>query len=599
MLSGNVLKLVREKELERERERERVRMNADLFDQKSLDNNEFNKGVLPSHESVYNVLQHPDLNRGIDLATVQSRISNNNSLHNYLPLNINNLEFINTNTNTNSNNNINGTEGNNDDDDMDNNLNFSVTSWQNVASNFEESRSNSQLPITRYQLFGNNDSNIISSGNESPVTRHDFDNYLNTPIRFDSPVFESSILSSSSGNDVDQRDQDFSEYLNITHSNVDSVNNITIQENSHIFKRSLTIGRSDTLGSDSSLDSDKDLNRTIDSTTITSSFVMPRVSIFNSRSLIAKDNGSINVRIVGDKNNILLNRFASYKKLFHNINFFVNNSDSTDIIILIVNKDNYMLPKVSKSHCIPIILSHSASKLVKKIPKNLKLCDPIYLNTLNDDLLPLIDFLNNIENDKCWKLFLSSIKASSDKHIHSITDINCSMIQFKSNETLKHVNSYSSEIFESKNQNVSRIENDLSTDDDDDDDDDDETTINENYEKETPCGLLGYIVNNMFAVGMTIGILSVGIIILCEKCIIPTDIIDNTMIYDNQTAISENNYNNVLDFEPKLKKSITDFILEKITSITILVEEKKEFILSQTSFLVQKTKYFIFQILNF
>lgn len=364
--------------------------------------------ILPAHDSVYEALNHPDLNQtarpqneeGTGRASIRKldtdSINGSQFQFHFLKDELKNAEDR-------------------------GNLDFSVTSWQNISTYFDKQSINEQLGSSNFQIkvplaFSSDQVNVISSGNNSPTYRND-EILLMGPGRIDSPN-AGSILSSSSGQDEEK-----------------TLENI-LREKDPSKKSKLFFEKKMHLGSLSDQEeSDTELEKTVDSSTIISSFVMPKVSILSDSNL---DSHYLNnrlitrIKIVGDRDGRLLRRFQSYKKTLTNVEFCTSITDVANLIILIVDEDNYMLPRLTKTYCIPIVLSKSKLYLVKKIPKNLKLCGPIILKSLDDNLIHLIDFLSNINDANFWKTFVTYIEKGIQGQSPSISDLNSSLIGFQS-----------------------------------------------------------------------------------------------------------------------------------------------------------------------
>lgn len=328
-------------------------------------------------------------------------------------------------------------------------------------------------------------------------------------------------------------------------------------------------------------DSDTELENTVDSSTIISSFVMPRVSILATSNEDANNplsNNKIKVRIVGHNNNILLDRFNSYKKIFNNIHFFTNQSEYSDLIILIVDKDNYMLPKITKSHCIPIILSRKDIFLTEKIPKSLKLCQPIFLNSLNDDLIVLIDFLNNIDDLDSWKLFLSS----SNKNFEaSINDTNSSLIEFQhENKSAMDNSTTFSKWFKSINGSASNNHG--------------------KGNKDKPNNRLFDLFNPYIAAGVAFGVISIGLIFIWKNITQKHSIFEGSFQIQSNESPSQLVSSKPSSNEFDETASVLDHMINiKIKEFTDSLECCADLIYSQTSFFLQKAKLALIELFSF
>lgn len=524
--------------------------------------------VLSPHNSVFEALQNPDLNRGVDLSNIKTHIFNDNN-NNNISVNSPNtstsqfqfqFQFQNQNQNQNQNiDNYNYRNYNFNYNDH-NNMDFSQTSWQNISTYFEinnETRSNSQSSNNNFpfNLPSSNNSNIISSGHNSPYLKNDdvFNNFM--PNRIDSPNV-ASILSSSSGQDENNSNNEINESQQTKIGK-----NLNFQTNSP--------------DSESGIESDTEEDHTIDSSTILSSFVMPRVSIMSNsinsqNQSISNDRFFINVKIIGDRENCLIKRFKSYKKTFKNIEFSIDKNSFTDLIILIVNNDNYMLPKFLKIPCIPICLSKNQLILAKQIPKYLKICDPIELNSLNDNLIILINFLSNINNLKDWKLFLSNLTIEDNKQ-NNINNINSSLIEFLSNENENKILN-SSSIFSNVSFTKTLKQNNKN---------------NFSNEKNN---------NNFFKVSLitsvAVGVISLGLVFIWKK-LTTKELIQNS----TSKHLQELSYNTLNVNESNLV--FDQYIFVKLKSITTKIESLGEVVFSGGIMVFQKVKLVLIELLNF
>lgn len=311
------------------------------------------------------------------------------------------------------------------------NLDFSITSWQNISTNFEipndELISSNKLHVKTPLTLSTDQVNVISSGNNSPTYRND-EMLVLSPNRTESPN-AGSILSSSSGQEEDK-----------TIEKILDQNDAVIRSKSIFEKKK----KRDFLSDDDGESIDTDLEKTVDSSTITSSFVMPKVSILSNSNTDVNRIGVKSVtkiKIIGDNDERLLKRFQTYKKTLTKIEFISSTNEIADLLIIVVDENNYMMPKLTNSYCIPIVLSKSKLHLVKKIPKAFKLCGPIHLSSLDDNLIHLINFLSNINNLQFWKKFISSVENNQTSQCLTITDLNKSLVGFQSriNTELKSI----------------------------------------------------------------------------------------------------------------------------------------------------------------
>ncbi|GAV26638.1 hypothetical protein PMKS-000092 [Pichia membranifaciens] len=255
-----------------------------------------------------------------------------------------------------------------------------------------------------------------------------------------------------------------------------------------------------------------------------------------------------------------MSRFQSYKKTFTNIDFFATNCESTDLILLVLDDDNYMLPKITKTPCIPITLSKQALTTAMKIPKYLKLCDPIQLESLNDNLIILVDFLSNINDLGTWRMFLSAFPIKS--HLHDINDINSSLIEFHSENKS---GSDTSLLSMKKSGHASNKDN-----------------------NKQPY-------NAFIIAGVAVGLLSIGILFVWKK------LVTKEFVQQGPTKQISN-----LPYQPVVthanngsKLSPDQYLLSKLKSIAIGIESWGDVVFSQGVFLFQKAKLVLIELLNF
>lgn len=304
-----------------------------------------------------------------------------------------------------------------------NNLDFSVTSWQNISTFLDTSNddhiSSDKAHMEVSLTLSTDQVNIISSGNNSPTYKNEEMLGL-SPNRTGSPN-SGSILSSSSGQEEEKTIEKILDQ------------NDAVKRSKSMFEKKR---KRELLSEDEDDEStDTDLERTVDSSTITSSFVMPRVSIISKSKMDSTNVRTqciTKIKIIGDNDECLLKRFQTYKKTLTHIEFISSIDEKADLIIIVLDENNYMLPKLTKTYCIPIIVSKSKLHLVRKIPKALKLCGPIQLSSLNDDLIHLINFLSNINDAQLWKHFVSSPGNTQIDKSSTISDLNTSLVGFQS-----------------------------------------------------------------------------------------------------------------------------------------------------------------------
>lgn len=549
-------------------------------------NNNLTSNLLSPHNSVFQALANPDLNKGVDLSTIRSKILSNSDANNNLHNSLTDSGFLNNS----------------------NNLEFSVTSWQNVSS-FVDSRSNSgdSAPFNGYinnssnnntlnklpfSLNSNNGSNIISSGNNSPYMKNNETFNDSTPNRINSPNV-ASILSSSSGNDIDIEDindPQSSEFVKFINNDNNHSQNIDDESDyNKKLKQQMTLIFSEnprelntTLSLDSDTEDDDQDEQTVDSQTVISSFVMPKVSISNSMpnqnesivDAVLRTRCWINVKVIGDNNHILLNRFKCYKKSLNNINFLSENSENIDLLILVLNNDNFMLPKMQKIPCIPIVLTKYQLSLAKKIPRGLKLCEPIKLESLDNDLMVLVDFLSNINNLKSWRKFLSCLPIGQKST--GIKDINSSLIELCVGGTSAYNDSiiFTSNLAKGKDRNGSGHGN-------------------------------GKLPKDTFSkfyllAGVTVGVISISLLVLWKK-LTAKDLLNTHSSSSKDITYDSLHVSNSL---PKATSdetliSLDQYFLYKLKTLTINIESWGEIILSEGILLFHKAKLLLVELLNF
>ncbi|ODV85438.1 hypothetical protein CANARDRAFT_22971 [[Candida] arabinofermentans NRRL YB-2248] len=232
-------------------------------------------------------------------------------------------------------------------------------------------------------MYRNNDFSITSWQSISQFQDHEFTFNNNRPqikLNSNSPNI-GSILSSSDNEDRNLDDlnpQSSNHKVIVFDSGSDSDNDKSDDEVGKHFK-------------DVAADEDDEDEGTIDSSTIIPSFIMPRVSIPSLSS-----SNQVKIQVIGLQKDLLINRLQSYKKLLNQIEF--TNSDDSNLIILLVNKENYILPNLINKPFIPIIIGDSFDYMnLNTILQNKMICDPLKLNSISDDLMPLIDFLSSLE----------------------------------------------------------------------------------------------------------------------------------------------------------------------------------------------------------
>lgn len=114
------------------------------------------------------------------------------------------------------------------------------------------------------------------------------------------------------------------------------------------------------------------------------SFIMPKVS-FN--------NGLLRVQVVGDGSDRIEERLKSYRKSLKNVEFV---KKEASLLILLLNEENRILPDLLGIPTIPILVG--ASQMAYKSSNSI--CDPIRLQSEEDDLFQLIHFLSSVDSQK-------------------------------------------------------------------------------------------------------------------------------------------------------------------------------------------------------
>lgn len=516
--------------------------------------------ILSPHSSVFDALRNPDLNRGVDIPSIDDPT---------YKVNLGKVHQTQFQFQFSQSNNLGESRSGS------HNMDFSITSWQNVNADFScsniidpESRTNSQ-GFTHYSQFNfpsDNDSNIIS-GNNSPYLKHAslFNNISSTTNVSGSPN-AASILSSSSGHEDEKlvndetvvQDDNASRHLQSDPklNNTLPLDTLTLLGNEH--------EKSDVVD---------ETKKMTDSSTVISSFVMPKVSIMsNSGSFRDQSNSFLSVRLFGDKDDILLSRFKRYKKIFNNIKFLSNNHESADLLILIVNKDNYMLPKMTKTPCIPIVLSKESFKISYKIPKFLKLCNPIPLKSLNDDLIALINFLDNINDLNTWNMFLQNLDSLENEGSNSLTihDICSSLIELNTDLSSSSNNTHSSLYLSKLRKKPSK----------------DDLGCTKDRKADLP------FFNTYVIAGLTVSVVSVGFILIWKRLTLNSSTTARPITEDVSISSAYGPNEGYKDTFEKL-------ILDKIHSFFAVFEPYSNFVVSGVKFLCKKVKVVFLQWFNF
>jgi hypothetical protein len=624
---NNILSLVRQRELLLEKKRKQYQSQKhQKYDEEGeiqegkieYEHPESNTGInettanlLSPHDSAYEALNNPQLNRGIDMSNIETSLlnSNINATASRLTFdNINQAQFQ-----------FQFREDNNTNAEEDNNMEFSITSWQNISSHFGEveSRSNS-TSLYPFKMTSNNDSNIISSGNESPVTRHgEFFNTLDSPGRVESPNVTSSILSTSSDHEIEYHELEQGANMNIKNDTADKTfiekifstgvhHQLSSREHdiaqNQDFEPKILFGEDESPSSQSGLDSDTEVDHTVDSSTIISSFVMPRVSLIDSNSFLQSGemggaNDRLRVKIVGDLDGILLRRFKSYNKLFKNITFVNETMDASDLILLVITKTNCNIPKICKTPCIPIAVGKQSPKAVQKIPKTLRICTPITLGSLNDDMISLVDFLNNVKGASAWRRFLTKAENTNGTHKRSLSDITSTLIKTHSQSNSTLASSYVLGINDVSGNLHQVLDLDNSCDalvDGDGDgtnvfktDDDNKKCINEEYR-----------IRNYLIAGVAFGVVSMGIIFLFKR-VTPKDLIKcRPKLVDLPMPPAEGCPSLQEAQSSSSFTSLFDFAFDKLKSAAQVLETCRQQLISDTVSMLEGAKKGLFSILH-
>lgn len=118
------------------------------------------------------------------------------------------------------------------------------------------------------------------------------------------------------------------------------------------------------------------------------SFVMPRVVL---------PTDSINVQVIGPDNNLLIERLQSYKKTLKKVTFQIGAVPQPKLQLLIVNRDNCLIPRISKLPYIALVVGSDGAEYVSNLPPQYMVSEPLRLDSLDDDLTVLIDFLSSFD----------------------------------------------------------------------------------------------------------------------------------------------------------------------------------------------------------
>ncbi|AOA65238.1 Hypothetical protein PP7435_CHR4-0680 [Komagataella phaffii CBS 7435] len=152
-----------------------------------------------------------------------------------------------------------------------------------------------------------------------------------------------------------------------------------------------------------------------------SSFVMPKVSLPDSGASNSKSiswNGKharIKVQVVGNCAERLLARLIPYRKTLWMLDFV---ESGADILVLLLNKDNVVLPRILNKPFLPIIIKDDDAEFSSSIDTtslfdnyNTKstarsssssiISEPLELKSIDDDLFDIIHALSNMELDFC------------------------------------------------------------------------------------------------------------------------------------------------------------------------------------------------------
>ncbi|GMG19926.1 unnamed protein product [Ambrosiozyma monospora] len=327
------------------------------------------KSVLSPHNSVFQALQNPDLD--LELSSYSPRLAPMNDASQQLPAYTNN--------------------------------DFSITSWQSISSQLPAPVASHGQSSSDRTPFSNPFGPPPLVSGESTTPKNVTFNFLSNTRNMSPNI--GSILSSSDNDDrlLDE--------LSFVVENPASIHNVMVFDSES-----------------EDLNATDDEEYTVDSSTIIPSFVMPRVSIPSlggqpdDATLHPADDGIIKVQVVGSCNQLLVQRLNSYKKTLKNVEFYTSNQLDPHLLLLLVNRENYLLPTLINKPYIPIIIEEgglNADDILNRLVKGLMICEPIVLKSINDDVVTLIDFLDNLERmdnfQDAIREFLGGPMASSMK----------------------------------------------------------------------------------------------------------------------------------------------------------------------------------------
>ncbi|GME84326.1 unnamed protein product [Ambrosiozyma monospora] len=311
------------------------------------------KSVLSPHNSVFQALQNPDLD--LELSSYSPRLAPMNDASQQLPAYTNNE--------------------------------FSITSWQSISSHLPAPVASHGQPSSDRTPFSSpfGPPPPPVSG-ESTTPKNVSFNFLSNARNMSPNI--GSILSSSDNDDrlLDE--------LSFVVENPASIHNVMVFDSES-----------------EELNATDDEEYTVDSSTIIPSFVMPRVSIPSlggqpdDATLHPADDGIIKVQVVGSCNQLLVQRLNSYKKTLKNVEFYTSNQLDPHLLLLLVNRENYLLPTLVNKPYIPIIIEEGglhADDILNRLVKGLMICEPIVLKSINDDVVMTNVIFYEIEHSEFY-----------------------------------------------------------------------------------------------------------------------------------------------------------------------------------------------------
>ncbi|CDK28233.1 unnamed protein product [Kuraishia capsulata CBS 1993] len=167
------------------------------------------------------------------------------------------------------------------------------------------------------------------------------------------------------------------------------------------------------------------------------SFIMPRVSM-------SEPEGVVKVQVLGAQSEALVARLKTYKKKFlKNCEF---TKKDPHLILLIVDNENYVLPKLLNKPFIPILLEDEyrgqdeedfEDLSSRTFFKNSMICDPVKLKSIDQDLFGLINFLSNLDSKTFGSTLTHVSKFSLESNAISLSQLNSIVLDQQSSEILR------------------------------------------------------------------------------------------------------------------------------------------------------------------